>query len=237
MMWWPIVVVPTAIPAGIARCSPAAPPTPCCRWPRRRSSSTACRAPTCTGGASRNAPAGSPATTWRPGRRCSRRCWPPWSAAWDCWPRCCAAKATAARRRLMPFRSPTPARRHPAGPGPVPRLRRPGPGRGLGRRHRRGGAGPARPARASWRSSPRHEVGDRRTAAGSAARPGHRTAGPGAGPDRRPPGGRRDRRLALRRPARGRPGLAGHPARSWTRTPTTGTAAASPQLTPASRPR
>ena len=34
--------------------------------------------------------------------------------------------------RPMTFRSPRPARGHPAGPGPVPRLRRPGPGRRAG---------------------------------------------------------------------------------------------------------
>ena len=94
MMWWPVVVVPTAVPAGIAavfsrrrRAHRAA------AGLARPSWSTGCRAPTCTGAASRNAPAGSPATTWSPGRRCSRRCWPPWSAAWACSPPCCAAKA------------------------------------------------------------------------------------------------------------------------------------------------
>ena len=48
------------------------------------------------------------------------------------------------------------------------------------------------------------EVGIAGAAAGSAARPGRRPAGPGAGPDRRPAGRGGDRRLALRRPARGR---------------------------------
>jgi hypothetical protein len=50
-------------------------PRPRCRSPRRRSWPTACRAPTCTPGASRRSPAAgrTPGTT----SRWARRCWPP----------------------------------------------------------------------------------------------------------------------------------------------------------------
>ena len=85
MMYWPIVVVPTAIPAGIAGFfSRRAARTVLPGGQRRRSSSTDCRASTCTCAASSSGPAASPNTTWSPGRRRSRRCWPPWSAGWVC---------------------------------------------------------------------------------------------------------------------------------------------------------
>ena len=70
MMWWPIVVVPTAIPAGIAAVfSRRAAHTVLPVAQRRYRRSTACRAPTCTGAASRSGRAASPDTTWSPGRR------------------------------------------------------------------------------------------------------------------------------------------------------------------------
>ena len=78
MMWWPIVVVPTAIPAGIAavllpprRQDGAAGGAPRSCRQRPAGHVPALRAASRSGRA-----AGSPPTTWRWDRRCSRPCWP-----------------------------------------------------------------------------------------------------------------------------------------------------------------
>ena len=58
MMWWPIVIVPTAIPAGIAAVfSAAGRAHRAAAGQRGHRGQRRCRAPTCTGAASRNAPA------------------------------------------------------------------------------------------------------------------------------------------------------------------------------------
>ena len=160
-----------------------------------------------------------PATTSRPGRRCSRRCWRRWSAGWACWPRCCAARAARRRRdALMPYRSPNQRAVTPQGRGRFP----------ASTCSTRSTRGTTSPPASCWPGSrcPSElafftpaEVGHRRSAAGPAARAGRRPARAGARADRPAAGRRRDRRLALRRPARGRPGLAGHACAISTMTP------------------
>ena len=215
MMWWPIVGRPDRDP-GRHR-GGVLPPRGAHRAAagrRRRSSPTGCRAPTCTGAASPSVPAGSPDTTWKPGRRCSRRCWPRWSAAWGCWrPSCAASGPPTAGRRPDALPQPRSAGRHTAGPRPVPRLRRPRQRRRLGRRHRRASCwrGSHRPSELAFFTP--HEVG--------IAAPLLDLLLAQDGDPRVPvlalidaaAGRRRDRRLALRRPARGRAGLAGQPRR------------------------
>ena len=100
MMWWPVVVVPTAIPAGIAGVLPA------------RAAKTVLPLASAAivvnglqgtylhwrGIAQR--PGGWTALQPRVGTAgCSRRCWPRWSAAWGCSPPSCAARTLAVRRR------------------------------------------------------------------------------------------------------------------------------------------
>ena len=57
--------------------------------------------------------------------------------------------------RPMTYRSPDAARRHPAGPGPVPRLRRPRPGPTSGTTSPPGSCWPGWRRRTTWGSSPR----------------------------------------------------------------------------------
>ena len=80
----------------------------------------------------------------------------------------------------------------------------------LGRRHRRCGAGPAG---AAERPGVLHPARGRPSPHRCWTCCSPRTASPGCRccPDRHPAGDRRDRRLALRRPARGRPGVAATP--------------------------
>ena len=191
----------------------AARPAPCCPRPARRSSSTACRAPTCT--------AGHRAAARRAATRYNMESGPPVFAPLLASlvggmgllaARAAPGGPAAARRRdqLMPFRPPdrsAPSPRRTAAGSPASTCwTRPT----VGRRHRRCGAGPAGAAERCWRSSPRTR-GDRRAAAGPAARPGQRAPRCRCWPliDTRL-ADRRDRRLALRRPARGRPGVARH---------------------------
>ena len=97
MMWWPIVIVPTMVPAGVAAVF------------SRRAAKTVLPVASAVGRGQRAAGhvpalAGHPAEAGRQVEpalqhrdgpaRCSRRCWPPWWAAWACWPPCCAAKAS-----------------------------------------------------------------------------------------------------------------------------------------------
>ena len=145
----------------------------------------------------------TPATTWRWGRRCWRRCWSPWSAGWACWPRSCGGSS---ERRPGHYEREQ-SDRSPRFPGFDV----------LGQASALGPGHPgvvAAPARAAVRHPVLHPGRGRPCARRAAATcsPGSRTtrAIPVAGDDRRPAGRGRDRRLALRRHARGRPGLAGH---------------------------
>ena len=101
MMWWPIVVVPTAIPAGVAAVfSPRGRRRPCCRWRRRCDrGQRRCRAPTCTvrGISATPGRASTCDTTWRSGPPAFAPLLARWSAAWACWPRCCAARTAGER--------------------------------------------------------------------------------------------------------------------------------------------
>ena len=180
MMWLPVAITPclSASPPW-AGSSPSGWPRRCCRSSRRSWWPTASKASTCTCGASPSGPAGSswPATTPRWARRPSRLCCSPWSAAWVCSPRCCAAR-TVSRARAA------------SRPGPAePRF----PGydvlaqtRSLGRRHRRRRA---RPAAAAGRRPVLHRARstDGPGPAGPAAGPGRRAPSPGARADRPPP--------------------------------------------------
>ena len=132
---------------------------------------------------------------------------------------------------------PGPARRHAAAPGPLPRLRRAGPGRHAGTTSPPASCWPAWRRPTICRSSPRTRC-RRRAAAGSAAGPGRRAAGPGAGADRHPAG-----RSA--RPTAGTTTTCPRTARRGGDTLAVldddadelGTAAGSPRSTPSSRPR
>ena len=213
MMWWPVVDRADRGPGrdrrGVLR---ARRPDRAAAGLARPSSPTACRAPTCTRGASRSGPAavdplqhGDRAAAVRaaaghPGRRDgpARRGAAP-------------GEVDAGAATLMPYRSPASAR-SPRSPRPVPRLRRARPGRRVGRRHRRRRAGPAGAARDLAFFTPAEGRSPRRC--WTCCSP--RTASP------RVPvlalidarlADRRDRRLALRRHARGRPGLARHAGR------------------------
>ena len=182
MMYWPIVIVPTAVPAGLAgffsrRAAHTVPPM----------ASALIVANGLQGAylhlrgipsAARRADEIQP---WNPGRRRSRRCSPRWSAEWDCWPRCCAARtcpcpATARADRRSSHRSTTPSR--PEHRGRFPRVRCPGSGRALGPGDRRCRAGPVGAAADAVVFHPRRSGGGR-PAAGSAAGPRQRPQGAG----------------------------------------------------------
>ena len=161
MMWWPVVIVPTAVPAGVAAVF--------CRRAAKTVLPLASAAMVANGmqgtylhwrGIAQRPGGDQPATTSRWGRRCSRRCWPHWWAAWGCWPRCCAAKGDARRATADAVPEPRASTPSPAAPRPLPGfdvLDQVGP---LGPGDGRGRAGPAR-APGSSRSSP-HRGDDRR---------------------------------------------------------------------------
>ena len=105
MMWWPIVIVPTMAPAGVAAVF------------SREAAKTVL--PMASAIVVANGVQGTylhwrgimqkPGGTLEPSlqhrdgtSRCSRRCWRPWWAAWESWPRCCDVKGTGDRADLWP---------------------------------------------------------------------------------------------------------------------------------------
>ena len=181
MMWWPIVVVPTAIPAGIAavfsrRAAKTVLPLASARDRRQRTARHLSALARHRADARRlstryNLESGPPAVRAAAGLARRRD-----GAA----RRRAAPRGRRRRRRLMPFRSPSQRAVTPQRTGPLPGLRRAGQVDGWDDVT----AGVVLPAWPCRRARVLHpgRGGGRRAAAGSAARPGRRTAS--AGPAR-----------------------------------------------------
>ena len=103
MMWWPVVIIPSMAPAGVAAVF------------SRRAAKTVL--PLASAVVVANGMQGTylhwrgimqkpggrttSSTTSRWVRRCSPPCWRRWSVAWGSWPRCCAAKASGERAPVV----------------------------------------------------------------------------------------------------------------------------------------
>ena len=188
-----------------------------------RSSPTACRAPTCTRAASRSGPVAGADHVQHgdPGRRCSPRCWPSLVGGMGLLAAVLRREDPGAGERdaLMPFRSPDQRAITPQGRGRFPGFDVLDAGRHAGTT--------SPPGVVLARLAPPKTLSFFTPAEVASPAPLLDLLLDQDGEPRVPvlalidaaAGDRRDRRLALRRPARGRPGLARHPGATSTRTP------------------